>query len=61
MKCKTCNDEGLVLSMVANDDIHPEAIVMIPVACDCCGGWSVDGMDCENCKAGYKVIEWKDE
>lgn len=21
------------------------------VTCDCCGGWSKDGIDCENCQA----------
>lgn len=60
MKCKTCGDKGLVFS-VAKDDNNPETIGMLVVVCDCCGGWSADGMDCENCKAGHKVVEWKDE
>jgi hypothetical protein len=32
-------------------------IEMEPVACDCCGGYFDD---CENCRAGRRVVEWVD-
>lgn len=31
--------------------ISENEVEMVPVTCDCCGGWSVDGLDCENCLA----------
>jgi hypothetical protein len=57
MKCKNCN-EGLQLKTLAHrlPNTNGEAfLIMEPVACDCCGGYFED---CENCKAGCKVIEW---
>jgi hypothetical protein len=59
MNCETCDDKGLMLKTLAHR--QPDGSVTLslePVACDCCGGWSADGKDCENCKAGLQVVEW---
>lgn len=62
MNCKTCDDKGLVLKTLAHRQKDGSVTIALePVACDCCGGWSVDGKDCENCKQGRRVIEWLDE
>jgi hypothetical protein len=58
MKCKTCQDKGMMLK---SKQVSEHEIVMEVVGCDCCGGWSVDGYDCENCKQGRRVIEWLEE
>ena len=55
MKCKTC-DKGLMLQMAESAAVV--TITLSPVACDCCGGYFED---CENCKAGHKVIDWVSE
>lgn len=48
MKCKTCKDKGMLLKP---KPISKHEVEMEVVACDCCGGWSKDGIDCPNCKA----------
>jgi len=48
MKCKTCGDKGM---MLMEKKISDREIRMEVVVCDFCGGWSVDGVDCENCQA----------
>ena len=48
MKCKTCQDKGMLLKPKI---ISEHEVEMIVVTCICCGGWSSDGIDCENCKA----------
>lgn len=62
MKCKTCQDKGMKLKPVV---ISEHEVRMDVVTCDCCGGWSYDGLDCENCKADAegrpRPIVWIDE
>jgi len=48
MKCRTCKDKGMLLKP---KQISEHEIQLVVVTCDCCGGWSFDGIDCENCKA----------
>jgi hypothetical protein len=66
MNCKTCNDKGLIFKTLAHR--QPDKSVMLslePVACDCCGGWSADGLVCENCIASaegkHRPIVWQGE
>jgi len=48
MKCKTCGDKGMLLKP---KKISENEFALEVVTCDCCGGWSRDGIDCENCLA----------
>ena len=48
MFCKTCNDKGMLLKP---KKISEHEIKMVVVTCDCCGGWSTEGIVCENCLA----------
>jgi methionyl-tRNA synthetase len=48
MKCKTCAGKGMLLKP---SNLSEDEVEMVVVTCDCCGGWSFDGMDCENCQA----------
>jgi DnaJ-class molecular chaperone len=62
MLCRTCNGKGMLLKQKA---ISEHEIAMRVVTCDCCGGWSADGIDCENCLADAegrpRPIEWVDD
>lgn len=59
--CKTCDARGLMLETTeyrqVGNGILTEGteIAMVPVACNCCGGWADD---CENCREGRRVINW---
>jgi methionyl-tRNA synthetase len=48
MKCRTCKDKGMLLKPTQISEHEARLDV---VTCDCCGGWSKDGKDCENCQA----------
>lgn len=48
MKCKTCSDKGMLLKP---KKISEHEINLVVVTCDCCGGWSSIGQECENCLA----------
>jgi hypothetical protein len=59
MLCKTCEDKGLVLKTLAHRQKDGSVTMTLePDNCDCCGGWSYDGIPCENCNTGRKVVEW---
>ena len=62
MLCKTCNDKGLLLKP---KKISEHEINMVVVTCDCCGGWSTEGIVCENCLADAegkpRPFVWVDE
>lgn len=66
MRCKTCNGEGIMLERTQGKTekrqtgegiLIEEHISFLPTACDCCGGWADN---CENCRAGRRVINWID-
>jgi len=77
MICKTCDGKGMLLKSVKAEipadlppDIKQKAIEegfwkMEVVTCDCCGGWSADGLDCDNCLADAegrpRPIAWTSE
>ena len=62
--CKTCQGRGMLLKP---NNISEKEVKMVVVTCDCCGGWSADGKDCENCQADaegkprpYRWVDDKD-
>jgi len=60
MLCKTCKDKGMLLKL---NKISEDEIKMEIVTCDCCGGWSTEGIVCENCLADAEARQfvWVDE
>ena len=48
----------LKLNKISEDEIKMEI-----VTCDCCGGWSTEGIVCENCLADAEARQfvWVDE
>ena len=55
MRCKTCGDKGMLLE---EKQISEHEVAFEVVTCDCCGGWSADGEDCENCQADAEGRPW---
>jgi hypothetical protein len=55
-------DKGMMLKKV---HVSGHDIRLDVVTCDCCGGWSTEGIECENCKADAegmpRPIVWVDE
>jgi hypothetical protein len=60
-RCKTCGEgKGLVFSkrearQVGEGNVISEEVILVPVACDCCGGWYEH---CQNCEFGYRYFNW---
>lgn len=41
--------------VIGSNILVEEEVILIPVACDCCGGWADH---CENCESGYRKNNW---